>query len=417
MLQLFLVHWRGTLFGVALIAIGTMVVWREYVSWPQRVAWSAVVLGGLAVQAIASLRLERFSLKGEVARRWLPWMHASIFIVGCAWGSVPWLLASAPISTQLLAAFFNVLLIFSVVNAPATTAMMFSAWAPTTLLTAGAFMNRPGLWIVDAILLALFMATLLYGIRMQRAMATNLWERDRAADLAEALKQQQRRLLEVERERALLLERERLMRDMHDGLGSALVSSLAAAERGVLTTEDMAGTLRECVDDLRIVIDSLDPNNYDLVGLLAALRFRLGRRLEIAGIEVDWHVDELPPLAWMGASESLQLMRAIQEILSNVVKHAHARRVSVTAQEIGAGVEVTIKDDGCGFDPDLSAMGRGLRSLRQRADALHGRLSLNTQLGAGTAVRLWLPFDIPMLRKTGDNITPPLAPRDRHDPA
>lgn len=417
MLQLFLFHWRGTLFGVALIAIGTMVVWREYVSWPHRVTWSAIVLGGLAVQAIASLRLERFSLKQEVTKRWMPWMQVSIFVVGCAWGSVPWMLANAPISSQLLAAFFNVLLVFSVVNAPATTGMMFSAWAPATLLTAGAFMNRPGLLVVDAMLLALFMATLLYGIRMQRAIATNLWERHRAADLAEALKQQQRRLLEVERERALLLERERLMRDMHDGLGSALVSSLAAAERGVLTTEDMVGTLRECVDDLRIVIDSLDPNNYDLVGLLAALRFRLGRRLEMAGIELEWHVDELPPLPWMGASESLQLMRAIQEILSNIVKHAHARRVSVTAQELGAGVEVIVLDDGRGFDPDLSATGRGLRSLRQRANALRGQLSLNSQLGKGTEVRLWLPFDINAQRKTGDNITPELAPRGCRDPA
>ena len=394
MLQLFLTHWRGTLFGVALVALGTMVAWRDYVSWPQRVIWSAIVLSGLAAQAIAALRLERFSLKGEMARRWLPWMQLSIFIVGCGWGSVPWLLANAPVSTQLLAAFFNVLLIFSVANTPATTAMMFSAWAPTTLLTAGAFVNRPGLWFVDVTLLALFILILLYGIRMQRAIAMNLWERHRAADLAETLKQQQQRLIEVERERALLLERERLMRDMHDGLGSVLVSSLAAVERGALTSDDMAGALRECVDDLRIVIDSLDPNNNDLVALLAALRFRLGRRLEMAGIELEWHVDELPPLAWMGASESLQLMRAIQETLSNIVKHAHASRVSVVARESGAGLEVVIRDDGCGFDPLLPTAGRGLRSLKQRARALHAKLSLDSQRSTGTAVRLWLPFDV-----------------------
>lgn len=371
-----------------------MAAWSEYLSWPQRAVWCAVALSALAVQALACLRLERATDRQDAVRRWMPWLWITLFIGGCAWGAVPWMLADTPMSTQLLAVLINVMLLVSIINLPGTGVMMVCAWIPVSLLTCGALLRHPEQWLIAAALLAMFVAILIYGLRLQRATATSLWERYHAADLVETLKDQQQRLIEVERERALLLERDRLMRDMHDGLGSVLVSSLAAVERGALTPEEMAVALRECVDDLRIVIDSLDPDNNDLVGLLATLRFHLGRRLEMAGIELEWGVEELPPLVWMGASESLQLMRAIQEILSNIIKHAHARRVSIIARESGVGVEVIIRDDGRGFDSSRSTPGRGLRSLRQRVGALHGQLTLSSQSGAGTEVGLWLPFDI-----------------------
>lgn len=393
-IELFLTHWRGSLISVALGSVATMVAWSDYLSWPQRAVWCAVALSALAVQALACLRLERAADRQDAVKRWMPWLWSTIFIGGCAWGSVPWMLADAPMSTQLLAVLINVMLLFSIINLPGTGVMMVCAWTPVSLLTCGALLKYPEQWLITAALLAMFVANLIYGLRLQRATATSLWERYRATDLLETLKNQQQRLIEVERERALLLERDRLMRDMHDGLGSVLVSSLAAVERGTLTQKEMAVALRECVDDLRIVIDSLDPDNNDLVGLLATLRFHLGRRLEMAGIQLEWSVEELPSLTWMGASESLQLMRAIQEILSNIIKHAHAHQVSIIARESGAGLEVVIRDDGRGFDSSQAARGRGLRSLRQRVDALHGQLTLSSQPGAGTEVRLWLPFDI-----------------------
>lgn len=204
-----------------------------------------------------------------------------------------------------------------------------------------------------------------------------------------------RRLAELERAQALDAERKRLMRDMHDGLGSALTASLVAVERGRAAPEQMVGMLRECVDELRMVIDSLAPEDHDLVGLLATLRFRMGRRLDLAGIALDWEIDDLPPLAWLGPPEILQVLRILQEILVNVIKHANATRVRVATRALPEYVEVSCEDDGCGFDASRPRPGRGLPSLRERAARLGGFLHFEAGQSGGTRVSLWLPRSCP----------------------
>lgn len=200
------------------------------------------------------------------------------------------------------------------------------------------------------------------------------------------------RLRAVEREQTLLLERQRLMRDMHDGLGSTLMSSLVAAERGRLDSPAVAALLRDCVDDLRLVIDSLEPIDHDLVTLLGALRYRLGRRLEGAGLHVDWAVDDVPALPWLGPPEALQVLRCVQEALTNVLKHAGARTVRIATTVRAGEVRVAISDDGQGFDPAQVTGGRGLRHLRERAAQWGGRAELHSTPGEGTAVWLVLPL-------------------------
>ncbi|RTL28529.1 MAG: sensor histidine kinase [Burkholderiales bacterium] len=213
------------------------------------------------------------------------------------------------------------------------------------------------------------------------------------------LREQHSRLLSIEREQALLLERQRLMRDMHDGLGAALMSSLVLVEQGRMQTEDIAIMLRECVDDLRLVIDSLEPVGQDLVTLLATMRYRLGRRLEHAGLKVDWAVRDLPALPWLDPSHALQVLRIVQETLTNILKHAEASRVRIETlllQKPGLPDQVCvhIEDDGKGFDIDTIAPGRGLRHLRQRAQKLNGDLDIHSQQGQGTRVTLLLPVHL-----------------------
>jgi signal transduction histidine kinase len=222
------------------------------------------------------------------------------------------------------------------------------------------------------------------------ALAERLTERETE------LRQQHTRLLCVEREQALLLERQRLMRDMHDGIGSALMSSLVLVEQGRLPSKDVAAMLRECVDDLRLVIDSLEPIGHDLITLLATLRYRLGKRLEHAGLALEWGVQDLPTLPWLDPSHALQVLRILQETLTNILKHAQARKVSIhTAVLSKPGMPdqvcVRIEDDGQGFDIDTATPGRGLRHLRQRAHQLHGALDIRSQAGQGTRVTLLLP--------------------------
>lgn len=245
---------------------------------------------------------------------------------------------------------------------------------------------------------ALVLLAFLFAVQQRYAAAIEQVERvnagleARLAAREAELRANHERLRLVEREQALLIERQRLMRDMHDGLGSTLMSSLVLAEQGKLQQDALAALLRECVDDLRLVIESLEPIEHDLVTLLASLRHRLGRRLEAAGLSMRWEVDDLPPLPWLNPPDALQVLRIVQEVLTNVLKHAQARTVRIATRCDGANVQVLIEDDGRGFDTAAIAHGRGLRHLVQRAARLDGRLTIVSAPGQGTRTQLDLPL-------------------------
>lgn len=231
-----------------------------------------------------------------------------------------------------------------------------------------------------------------YLAAIEQVEQVNAGLEERLAEREAELRANHERLRLVEREQALLLERQRLMRDMHDGLGSTLMSSLVLAEQGRLAQDAVAALLRECVDDLRLVIESLEPIEHDLVTLLASLRHRLGRRLEAAGLAMRWEVEDLPPLPWLNPPDALQVLRIVQEVLTNVLKHAAARTVRIATAQADGGVRVLIEDDGRGFEPGDAGGGRGLRHLAQRAARLGGRLAIDSAPGRGTRVRLDLPL-------------------------
>ncbi|MEZ0203606.1 ATP-binding protein [Ideonella sp.] len=231
-----------------------------------------------------------------------------------------------------------------------------------------------------------------YAQAIDQVERTNAQLEGRLAEREAELRANHERLRGIEREQALLLERQRLMRDMHDGLGSTLMSSLVLVEQGRLEAPAVALLLRECVDDLRLVIDSLEPIGHDLITLLALLRHRLGRRLEAAGLQLAWEVDDLPPLNWLYPPDALQILRAVQEVLTNVLKHAGAQHIRIATLQLGDRVEVLIEDDGCGFDTEEAPQGRGLRHLAQRAARLGGEVRIDSAPGRGTRVRLHLPL-------------------------
>jgi signal transduction histidine kinase len=223
---------------------------------------------------------------------------------------------------------------------------------------------------------------------LSSSLAQRLSERERELHANHA------RLLELERAQTLAAERHRLMHDMHDGLGSALTTSLAMLEQGNVDAAELKSLLLDSVDDLRAVIDSLEPLDGDLTSVLATLRFRLGKRLELAGIALEWDMQDLPALSWLGPPQALQLMRIVQEVLTNVLKHARATRMQISARCSGLFIEVCVTDNGCGFDAATTPTGRGLRHLAQRAASLNGSVIVESRPGSGTTVRLLLPIAI-----------------------
>ena len=224
----------------------------------------------------------------------------------------------------------------------------------------------------------------------------------REAELAQSYA----RLQAIAREQMVGQERQRLMQDMHDGLGSSLMSALHAVELGQLDEQGVAQVLRECIDDLKLAIDSLEPVQTDLLLLLATLRFRLEPRLQGSGLALEWAVEDVPPLPWLEPRSALHVLRIFQEVFTNVIKHARASRVRVSTMHDAHHVIVRVEDNGAGFEPDAAVLaavapgsaprGKGLGNLLRRAAALRGHACWTRLPDGGTRFELRLPREAPL---------------------
>ena len=237
-------------------------------------------------------------------------------------------------------------------------------------------------------------------IERYRRVAKALAESQRMNAELEARVQQKQRELEANfeklqhfsREAAVAEERQRIMSDMHDGIGAQLISALSLVESGEASPKEVAAVLRECIDDLRLTIDSLDGTEHELLPVLGNFRYRLDKRLRPLGIDLEWKAGDLPPLPYLSPRNLLHILRILQEAFANVLKHAQATRVAV---ETGVAADereafIRVSDNGQGFEPS-ELEGRGLGNMARRAAAFGGKVSVVAD-GAGTTVELLLPL-------------------------
>ncbi len=206
------------------------------------------------------------------------------------------------------------------------------------------------------------------------------------------------------RELAVADERERISRELHDGVIQWLFSigmGLEAA-RTLLPEEasDIDERLGSAVDgldgairELRAAIFRLRPQQAASLGLSAGVT-ELAREYEVnalirPSLEVPPDIDAEVPIDVV--ADALQVVR---ESLSNAARHAQASSVHIRAVREGARLELAVRDDGVGFEADdRSRVGHGLANMRERADALGADLTIDSQPGAGTAVRLSIPIE------------------------
>jgi signal transduction histidine kinase len=218
-------------------------------------------------------------------------------------------------------------------------------------------------------------------------------QRRLAAQQAE-LEASHRAALASELESTRLRERQQIMRDMHDGIGSSLLGAQALLQRGALQQAELMQLISACIDDLRLVIDSLEPIEDDLATLLGTLRLRLGPRLQAAGVSLDWAVaPDLPALPWLDPPSALQVLRIVQELISNALRHAGATQLRLSLTHAADGLRVDLSDNGQGFDAArLPATGRGLKNMRTRAASIGAELTLSSAARQGTRATLKLPL-------------------------
>jgi signal transduction histidine kinase len=243
----------------------------------------------------------------------------------------------------------------------------------------------------------------MFGLLMYRRYVNAIVEVEQVnAGLAERLRAREaelelshQRLRAVEQRQMLSDERQRMMQDMHDGLGSTLISAIRSVEHGGMSDAKVSQILKDCMDDLKLAIDSMEPVEADLLLLLATLRFRLEPRLEDTGVALLWEVRELPTLDWLDPSSALHILRIVQESVANILRHTRATEIRVATAVESDGVQVSIEDNGQGFDVDKAlgeAAGKGLHNQQRRAQMLDGTVAWASG-PAGTRFTLWLPLE------------------------
>jgi signal transduction histidine kinase len=217
-----------------------------------------------------------------------------------------------------------------------------------------------------------------------------------AVDLSERIARDAlRRVVEAQE-----LERRRLSRELHDETGQALTSillGLRSLEESLETDEARAATagLRELVvatlQDVRRLAVELRPSALDDFGLVAALEHLTASFAEQTGIHVDFGA-ALGERRLPGEVETA-LYRIVQESLTNIVKHAHARHVSIALTRMHNSVKAVVEDDGQGFDPEEAATdGFGLVGMRERLALIGGRLRVESSPGTGTTIAVDVPL-------------------------
>ncbi|MEY4952057.1 MAG: hypothetical protein RL299_481, partial [Pseudomonadota bacterium] len=197
---------------------------------------------------------------------------------------------------------------------------------------------------------------------------------------------------ELARRETLVAERQRLMRDMHDGIGGQLMSLLFAARKKPLPQAELTESLQQVIDELRLIIDSLDTVGETLGTALATFRARIEPRLSAAGIELRW-TNSLPDrLDGLGPREVLQIFRIVQEAVTNVIKHANSPTLDIAITQSDAAdevVSITIADAGKG-GPVAAGAGHGIGNMTARAQAIGGSLVIDSS-DAGTRLVLLVP--------------------------
>jgi signal transduction histidine kinase len=220
-----------------------------------------------------------------------------------------------------------------------------------------------------------------------------------AVATAQSVADEQRR----QRAAAAESERHRWARELHDetlqglgGLRVALSMARRSGDRGTLDRSigEAVEQLDSEIASLRSLIAELRPAALDELGVEAAIR-SLAERATTQGLDVEVSID----LAYEARRESTRhtaelesaLYRITQEALMNAAKHARAERASVEIREDESTIELSVKDDGVGFDPTAETEGFGLLGLRERVELLAGDLFIDSAPGRGTSIMVSLP--------------------------
>jgi signal transduction histidine kinase len=201
---------------------------------------------------------------------------------------------------------------------------------------------------------------------------------------------------------AVLEERQRLARELHDSVTQSLYGATMYTEaaarllkagdiaRAAETLGEARETALEALREMRLLIFELRPSSLEEEGLIAALQARISAVETRVGVRTEFEADEIGRLP---ARVEVGLYRIAQEALNNALQHSMAGRITVRMRSEADCVILEVSDDGRGFDR-ASRTGRGglgLQGMKERAEEMGGVLCVRSRPGEGTAVKVEVP--------------------------
>jgi len=242
-------------------------------------------------------------------------------------------------------------------------------------------------------------------LRANRQLQQEIQERkNKEEELRES--ESQLRLLSSQILTAQETERRRISRELHDELGQSLtVMKLRVSYIGKELKKNQIKLREECektlqylnqvMENVRRLSRELSPSILEDLGLTAALRWLINNFIKNNEMQITFNITEIDHLFTRDAQMSIY--RILQEALTNIGKHAQAKKIRIVIEKNEDGVWIRVEDDGKGFDPTKALMkeaaerGWGLATMKERARIFGGSLDLWSQEGEGTKISLRIP--------------------------
>jgi signal transduction histidine kinase len=192
------------------------------------------------------------------------------------------------------------------------------------------------------------------------------------------------------------MERARISRELHDGLGQILNSIRFTLESSVAYDDQKAikanliELTEKAIKDMRSIISNLIPlrlQDFDLKSCIISLAEECTR----PGISYDLQIDPQP--LRINQAQKTAIYRIVQESFQNILKHAQANMVALQLYSRGNMISLSIEDDGKGFDPTMNSPGNGIRNIKDRVEVLLGTFLLESEPGKGTYLSIEIPID------------------------
>ena len=344
-------------------------------------------LGALAGSyLVAGRRIVRTAEDNSLAS----WVYTAVMIASLGTA----ILADTTSSFGLFMVCPLLFMLLNIRSAAAVTTLLI-LMEPVSAVVIGGWSN-PSL----GILLPMTALLIVFSVLAGKFTTDIIKESTARAELIRQLEDSQAEVSRLSREAGTAAERERLAREIHDTLAQGFTSivTLTQAMESELDTDPdavrrhlaLAGrTARENLAEARAMVAALAPSELAAGSLAEAVQRQASRLSDETELTVECEVDS--PVPVLATAIEVVLLRATQEALTNVRKHAKATTVLIRLSAVDCGVRLLVRDDGAGFSPAEPTDGFGLRGMRSRVEQVGGRLNVRSGRGDGTELELEVP--------------------------